>query len=381
MHKCGGKKPKTRCGKCKATLFTRDFRVDSFVIGDGPTDFSYFQVPLVYIADDGTPTQTPEEGLTITSVPFTKRALGILDHPKYLVLNNARYPIPKYGVEIQFQARMTYQATGLIEETPDGPVLASGIRKYSDGIQNVQDEPRLSAGALNVIDLVTGMVFDFILSNSTVYALYEHLPVTDDTAVFTYAIPIYSFSKAGERVNLKLGFSKQGENTLVRYYVNDVLRYTVSDIGLPLVDQTAIVLSGGGDFKKVELQGLQFGFGTFTLLDFLPFDKSYEQIGQSYTVPLNTSTLEKVQPLANLMANYFQRMKNQVGELVPQTEFVYTGQPEDDGTGAIISITTFTVCLRGKKPLSHCYHLDYERNLTHTPASDMTQAWKIEPVT
>lgn len=313
-------------------LFVRNFRFQPF---DLQRDFQFFEVPG-YVADDGQASQNERTGLTITSVPFTKRAPGILDHTKYLVLTQKSFMVPTEDMELFLEANVFWRATGLVQ---DGK-LAPGIQKYAAGIQNIRDEPRLSAGALNFLDLDTGMVFDFILSDSTIYALYEHLPVTEDTRVFTFAKAVGSrATNLDTPVNLKIGYN--GYRKLVTWYIDGNPVFQVVRPGLPLVDRSLYVLNGDlFPEREVEVQSLAAGFGNFTLLDFFPFDESYEEIGQSYT-----TNLEKVQPLADLGGAYFQRMTDQLGRDVPQTDFVYTGPPVQDGQGAVLNLLDLKVGL------------------------------------
>jgi hypothetical protein len=351
-------------------LFEVDFRKDPFLV---PEDFSYFQVPEVYVADDGIATQDAS-GLTINSTPFTKRSFQILDHTKYLVITNKQFPIPGHGLDLSVETRMSYSSTGL---TQDG-VLAPGIQKYSPTIANIKDEPRVSAGALNALDLATGMIFDFIFSDSTIYALYEHLPVSDDTSVFTYAVPIYARQSVEEDVDLKITFSRKSGDLVVKWFINGIQRFSVSDVGLPLVDQVHLVLNGGGTPHKVNINSIQFGFGTFTLLDFFPFSLSYEQIGQSFTTFDDGQTLSKVQPLANLGSIYFQRMKDQLGNNVPQTAFTYEGPQEQDGNGAVIRLTNIKVAISSCRPICKRYADDCHEAITKVHVHDMTKHWKIK---
>lgn len=324
-------------------LFSRNFKVEPF---DIEQDFQFFAVGD-YVANDGQPTQNRKTGLTVSSVPFTKRSQGILDHTKFLVLTQQSFTVPDADIELFVEATMSYRSTGL---TINGE-LAPGIRKYAAGIQSIKDEPRLSAGTLNLVDLDTGMVFDFVFSDSTIYALYEHLPVTDDTYVFTFAKAVASRpDDLTKPVVLRIGYNKFRNE--VTWYIDGNPVYKVQRVGLPLVERDLYVLNGDVYPKReVKIESLAAGFGTFTLLDFFPFDESYEEIGQSFTIGL-----EKIRPLADLGEPYFQRMPDQLGNPVPQTEFVYEGPPEQDGQGAIITIGEFKVGL-SKSP-SKCYYLD-----------------------
>ena len=298
------------CDPKDKILFSKNFKFQNF---DLINDFQYFEVPGVYVANDGTTSQNNTSGLTISSVPFEKRFTGILDHTKYLVYTQEAFYVPKKDAELFVEAQMTYTSTGLISS--NGQELAPGIQKYSEGIQNIKDEPRLSAGALNLVDFSTGMVFDFILSDSTIYALYEHLPLNSVTSVFTFAKAVASRpTNENQTTLLRIGYN--GFRKEVIWYIDGNPVFKVQNPGLPLADKGLFVLNGDtNDNKEVKSETLAAGFGTFSLLDFFPFDKSYEDIGQSYTIFPNNPNIKLVEPLTNLEGGnvYYKKMPNKLG--------------------------------------------------------------------
>lgn len=315
-------------------IFCKNFSKDRFRI---PKDFVYFSA-FGYVADDGLLSTDYATGLTVTSAPFTKRGVGILDHTKWLAVTSKAFVVPTKDAELFVEAKMFFQATGII----NGNQLASGIQKYSAGIQNVMDEPRLTCGALNLLDLQTGMVFDFIFSNETIYALYEHLPVTGDTAIFTYAIPVASRpTDLNTFQKFKIGYN--GYKKEVSWYIDNTKVYSVKNPGLLLADRGSLVTYGGTFAEKeVKINQLSVGFGTFSLLDFFPFKGSYEGIGESHTLDVSNAIVE-VEPLANLGNVYYKRAPDQLGNLVPQTSFIYNGLAGNDGQGGILTIKKIKV--------------------------------------
>lgn len=339
------------CGKQKSKiLFKRDFTKQPF---DLVKDFMFFQTtePVDYIANDGIPTTGPE-GLVVTSVPYTKRSIGNLDHTKFLVFMQKTFDVPKIDAEVFVCVDMTFEATGLLFNSQ----LAPGLQKYSAGITNIQDEPRISSGLLNFVDFNTGMVFDFMFSNEKIYALYEHLPFTADTSVFTYVIPVLDRAADLNRLyRLKIGYNRLKNKAT--WYIDDQEVFSVNHVGLPLPDNKFLVLNGGGLAREVDIKTITAGFGLFTILDFFPSYSSYEDVGISYTVS-DTLTIEPIKPLANLGSVYFQRVRDQVGNLVPQTEFIYTGPQKIDGQGGILRIEFFVVGITN----SYCKVLTHKTN-------------------
>jgi len=324
----------------KNTLFRKNFTRQKFEI---PNDFVYFRFGN-YVGDDATVTQNHCTGLVIQNPTFTKRSTGIVDHVKYLTVTKNTFEAPCNDTEIFVQALMTFTPLNIVS----GGKLTPGLQKYSDGIQNVQDEPRVSAGAMNLVDLSTGMIFDFIFSDQTVYALYEHLPVSSDTSIFTQAVPVMSRpADLNKLYTFTIGYNRCKNQA--NWYIDGTKVFTVNNVGLIPIDKSTIVTFGGCTSKEVEIKSISAGFGLFTLLDFFPFPQSYEQIGQSYTInPANSGAgVVPIEPLANVGSIYFKRMLSQLGTPVPQTDFIYDGpNNQPDGQGGLLNIKKFKIGTR-----------------------------------
>ena len=339
-----------RCNEKR--LFSKNFRVQKFNV---EKDFQYFTFGD-YVANDGVATQDHETGLTVSSVPFNLRGFSILDHTKYLVLTRDVFTIPNDDVDFFYEVEASYRATGLDSE---------GLQKYYPGIQILPDDLRLSAGALNIIDLQTGMVFDFLLSNNTIYALYEHLGISDSTDVFTFAKPVGK-REPDQTHRLRIEYNKVRKR--VRWLLDGNVVCEVVRPGIPLPDQ-ALLLYNGEEFpmKEISSNELSIGFGTFTLLDFFPAHNNYENIGQSYT-----TGLEEVIPLTDVGSVYNKRMPGFDGHKVPQESFVYIGPQEVDGQGGILNVLsvkvglTNDVCSDKKIRRTEKCETDHWRMLTRT---------------
>lgn len=338
-------------------LFSQNFRLERLNLED---DFQLFTIGD-FVANDGEVVEARCKPLVIRSVPYTLRAPGFLDHPKYFVFSREDFIVPEEDIDIFFETKMAFKATGL---------NSSGLRKYYPGLQIIPNDIRLSCGTFNVLDLSTGMVYDFILANEMVYALYEHLSTTQDTDVFTYAKAV---AKRTPDLPMKLRISYNKCKKRVVWYVNDLAVFEITNPGIPLPEQELLVLNGE-DFKdRVVLSDtLSVGFGTFTLLDFFPPDQAYEMIGQSFTI--DNGNLRKVRPLTDLGSVYHEKLPSLFGEKVPQTEFVYEGPRQQDGQGGILSVYNIKVGLE-KEDTDKTYIVETPGVKHHQPSVG-THHWK-----
>ena len=138
---------------------------------------------------------------------------------------------------------------------------------FGDAIDDPEDDNRLAAVGMNVIDFESFMVFDFFVTNETIYAIYERLPfgrpVLGNYAAFTFSIPLTS-TLPGEQHHLKVAYDKNAGT--VRWIVDDIERYAVSAIGHH-IDRSYMTLDHGGVEQTVAPNQLACGMGMFTLLD------------------------------------------------------------------------------------------------------------------
>jgi hypothetical protein len=138
-------------------------------------------------AGDGVPTTGPD-GLVVvpghvdpdTGEPAftpTDGPLGELDHLRWAAF--ADVADPGVAAPIEVSARMSAQGFGL-ERHP-----------YGDAVADPRRELKCGAAVLIGVDRPTGMVFDFIVTDRCVFAVYERLafPGTD-WAGFSYAVPV-----------------------------------------------------------------------------------------------------------------------------------------------------------------------------------------------
>lgn len=273
------------------------------------TAYKYFALSPPYApsgnANDATVTASVN-GLLInaTPQPFTFNAggnilgtvFGGIDHVKYLVYKNKTYTLPDNGDEFKYEMQLATQ----LNPMPD-PLNAEFATLTTDpgGIKNLADDPRLGSMAMNMLDPVTLSVFDIFVTREGVWGLYEQLPfnkpgwfaaysaphiptpsapspvapLPTDYQAYTHMFPLLKreqFSPMTNFVTVAIAINKK--YNYVRFLVNGIEKFRISNYGLPL-DRTYRVLDHGGPPKQTTLNTIQCGFGLFTLLDMhLPRD-------------------------------------------------------------------------------------------------------------
>ncbi|GHG84115.1 DUF6081 family protein [Streptomyces griseocarneus] len=136
---------------------------------------------------------------------------------------------------------------------------------FGAAVSNPQTDLRLAAGSLVSVDQETNVVFDFFVTNNTVYAFYERLRSPGSTyAAFSYAVPVANITK-GQQVSYTITLDQQ--RTRARWKVNGSTVLTVSKIGTRALDRKYLLIDHGGTDQVVAPRQLQCALGTFTLLD------------------------------------------------------------------------------------------------------------------
>jgi hypothetical protein len=130
-------------------------------------------------------------------------------------------------------------------------------------------DPALAFTSLVTADFETSMIFDFVLTNDTIYALYERLPygrtAGNDYASFTHLISVAPRS-AVDIHKLKISYDRSGKR--VSWHVEGRKVFEVSRLGFILPDRDFVVIDRGGTEQDASLlRQLVCGIGTFTLLD------------------------------------------------------------------------------------------------------------------
>jgi hypothetical protein len=131
-----------------------------------------------------------------------------------------------------------------------------------DAVTDHDADMRLGAGALICIDRETGMVFDFVLTNTAVIALYERLPRPGaDHATFSYAIPVGTrepdrFHACSVELDAGAG--------VVRWILDGEEVLTVDKIGHKALDSSRLIWQSEGEERLAAPRQLNYGLSTFT---------------------------------------------------------------------------------------------------------------------
>lgn len=235
--------------------------VGSFVADDGVIQTD----PLgLHVKPPGTNPSTGEPAFTLSVAQEQESGLpGIADHVKWLAYSNqpASSGFPGFDAEENRELSCLMLASGR--------TYGSEFHPFGSAVSNPNDDPRLAVFAMSTIDVETFMVFDFFITNETIYAFYERLPIgrgpeLGNYAAFSYAIPVAPYHPF-QPVLLKIGYDKsQGT---VRWSINGVEVFEVDAIGLHLPSRQFLTLDHGGDETLVEPRQMACGMGTLTLLD------------------------------------------------------------------------------------------------------------------
>lgn len=138
-------------------------------------------------------------------------------------------------------------------------------------IRNAFEDIRLACGGMNVVDMATWMVFDFLISDEMIYAFYERLPFgktfwtnnaedpnnTTGYAAFSNGVPV---AKRAPCDSLRLGIGINKVRGYVKWYVNGKEVFSWTRIGTRLPDQYHM-LEHGGTPEIVTINSVYFGFG------------------------------------------------------------------------------------------------------------------------
>lgn len=291
-----------------------------FENGDGNEycEFKYFERMPGVPANDAAGGVTFPGGdaqLCIDSRPFESSVpmnasgpslFGTQDHVKFLVFLSDQNDTSQYATyNTDLSDRHDYcggDTMELVYEMNATCVAELGDIPYpGEAIRFPQEDPRLAACAMNAVALPDENtqvgdgafgVFDFLLANEQIFALYERLPfgrpsvggAYNEYSSFTSMVPVARRRKHDYH---KLSIAFNRARGVVRWLIDDKEVYRVDRVGfrLPLCDVQMLPDINEGELEYPKT--LSMGFGTFTLLDFHQFNNG-------------TCTSEK--PLARLVS-------------------------------------------------------------------------------
>jgi hypothetical protein len=154
-----------------------------------------------------------------------------------------------------------------IQTDLSGESFGTAGHPFGAAVRDPGDDLRLAAAAMTSVDFDTCMVFDLIVTNRRIYAVYERLPFTRSRygpyAAFSYTIPVATRAPH-EWHALKIAYDKIAGTVL--WFVNDREVFPVTRLGRR-IDKQYPTLDHGGVEADVSPNQLDGGLGLFTLLD------------------------------------------------------------------------------------------------------------------
>jgi Family of unknown function (DUF6081) len=213
-----------------------------------------------FVADDGEvvpsahgitvspPARHPETG----KPAFTKAIGGPLGHLKWVAMTQQAFPTS--GGELRFQFRAGCECFGMADHP------------YGDEVADPDTDLRLGAATLNVIDMTTGMVFDFWITNGAIYPLYERLNVPGLDHDFEAFVQVTSpISRApGDTHDLCIAIDVAAGS--VRWEINGKVVATINSIG-PSDKAWTTLIDHGGKPEDVAPSEFRGALGLMTLVD------------------------------------------------------------------------------------------------------------------
>jgi hypothetical protein len=154
-----------------------------------------------------------------------------------------------------------------------GQTFGTGSHPFGAAVTDSEDDLRLACVAMNMLDYETFVVANFHLTNKGIWAFYERLPFGQNS---TGPLGFYRAFSSTKRVasrtaeqvhELVIEYDKDAGE--IRWYVGTELVMTADNIGVPIADDPSVklILDHGGTDTTVSPNGLNAGFGIFTLLD------------------------------------------------------------------------------------------------------------------
>ena len=187
---------------------------------------------------------------------------GTLDHLKWSASVNHATAAGAPGFEVVSGKKF------VIETRLGGRVFGLRDQPFGDAaLSDLDADFRLGAAALVAQDPLTNVVFDFFITNNTVYAIYERVDMArmqlGNYAAYTYAVPVAS-RKPEDMHDLRIVYDPDARTG--SWQVDGVEKLFVDKIG-SRIDRTYMAIDRGGEDTEVVPGQINCGLGTFTILD------------------------------------------------------------------------------------------------------------------
>ncbi|GAA2879420.1 hypothetical protein Acy02nite_77900 [Actinoplanes cyaneus] len=140
--------------------------------------------------------------------------------------------------------------------------FGTGKHHLGDTVTDPGSDLRLGMAGMICVDMESGLVFDFVLTQNTVYALYERLPRPDRShATFSYAVPVAD-RKPDQFHRFEVGLDPDAGTA--RWSLDGAEVLTADRLGTQSLDARYLKKSGGGAEELVVPRQVVLGFGLFT---------------------------------------------------------------------------------------------------------------------
>ncbi|MFD7817147.1 DUF6081 family protein [Streptomyces sp. NPDC059785] len=226
--------------------------------------------PLSWLPEgDGTVTATPE-GLSVvptgknpaTGLPaFTRPPAG---HEGPGHLRWAAFAVPGSGSGSGDSRKgFPLPETGVLraEAALSAELYGTDQHPYGDGLDDPDTSLKCGMAAMICVDMESGMVFDFALTNGCVWALYERLPRPGaHHGTFSYAVPVAGRSPENRH---ELAIEVAAGAGRARWLLDGAEVFAVPDVGLRLGSDEHLARAEPGPEERVTVGRLSLGLGLF----------------------------------------------------------------------------------------------------------------------
>lgn len=246
-----------------------------------------------------TDTRAFRDGVFIVSAtPFRTGAdLGTLDHMKYFAVGRKQFEMPETG-SIAFEATLEARTPGTVAGRivhgvygpagayPQGAPFAAALR-----------EGQQACATLHLVDIETGQLFDWLVSETRAMSLIERLPssVTRSSTpagreqIYTQIIREHPIEPGPHAYGIT--FWRNAHEAGVDYSIDGEVVDRVTRVGVPLDRQDAAYTGswpslGAGEPLGQRIRSLSVAHGLFSLLDAFPFQHE-EAPELSVSIPIS----------------------------------------------------------------------------------------------
>jgi hypothetical protein len=133
---------------------------------------------------------------------------------------------------------------------------------YGDTVPDPRRDLRIGAGLLVTADMETGLVFDFIVTDGCIFAVYERLALPGtDHAAFSYAVPVADRAPDDDHA---LSVVHDVASATTRWYLEGAEVLAVDRLGHRALDPAHLKRDNGKPEQPASPRQLTCGFGLFT---------------------------------------------------------------------------------------------------------------------